>query len=264
MPVVQYDDSGMTTPKTAGTYSPAIWGHLGIENNPSRWAVFEDQFTGGLDIAATGSQGQWYAYIDTSDTITTSTGVKSGAAVITTAATDNNSPGLSSGVSGSMFTFQVGKALAFETRIAVSSIATMSIFVGLIEEACNANNGWMADTQTAMADVDYVGFVVLGDTAASTVNAAFNTSGGTDTNAKAAAHTLVANTYVNLGFRYAPSEDRVYFYVDGAKVASQTTVQIGTDEFPDGQELGVLLAIKNGSGAARTLTVDYVRAAVEI
>ena len=261
MPTVHYGDNAGNA-----CYSPAIWGHMPIEQDPSRWVVFEDHFTGGLDIAASGSQGKWYAYIDTSDTITTSATLKTGAAIITTAATDNNSPTLAGGITGALFTPQAMLPLAFEARIAVSSIATMSIFVGIAQQGLAVNNGLIADTQTAanIADVDYIGFWVLGDTAASTVNAAYHTESGTAVNVKAAAHTLVANSYVNLGFFYNPYWDRFYFYVDGVKVAGQTTMRIGTTGVPDGEEMTPYLMLKNGSGAARTLTCDFIRVAQAI
>jgi len=259
MPVVRYGDYA-----DGADYSPRIWGHLGVENNPDRWNEIKDHFAAGLDLAASGSQGKWYGFIDTSDTIKTEEAQKNGAVVIATHATDNNGPCIAGSVTGANFAFQSGLPLAFEARWEVDSIATVSYFVGLAEEARAVDNGLFPDTQTAVADIDYVAFSVLGDTAASTVNFGYTTSGSTDVVAKAAAHTLVAGTYVKTGFRYDPYWDKIIAYVNGVPVAGQTTVRRGTTTFPDGEEMTVYAGLKNGSGAAREMTVCFMRCACAI
>lgn len=268
MPVVRYDDSGMTTPHTDATYSPAIWGHLGIENNRDKWLVIEDHFGGAHELAASGVTGQWYVYLDGSNTVTTATDVKSGAIVLTTDGTDNDGPVLtSSGTSGAPFAFQRGRAFAFETRVKNLQVTNKySLFVGVAEQNLAVNNGLLDDDATAVEDVDYVGFFAVGETSLTALNASYNTASGSTSpvEAKAAAHTVVADEFFKAGFRYDPSEDRLYYYINGVEVAGQTTVRIGSTDFPDGEEMAPYVCIKEGSANAEVLSCCFIRCAVEI
>lgn len=64
------------------------------------------------------------------------------------------------------------------------------------------------------------------------------------------------DTYVELAF-YWDGVSRVYFYVDGAKVATHTT------NIPDDENLAVTIHHQNGEAVAQTTTIDYIYVAME-
>ena len=47
-------------------------------------------------------------------------------------------------------------------------------------------------------------------------------------------HTMVADTWVKLGFRYFSNPKKLCYYVDGAVVATVLVEDLDADAFPDG------------------------------
>jgi len=75
--------------------------------------------------------------------------------------------------------------------------------------------------------------------------------------------TLSDDTFVDVAFHYDPKGNNgsgsFRIFVDDAIVAEQTTLT----NVPDNEELTVSFGIQNGAAAAKTMTLDFVMAAVE-
>lgn len=81
---------------------------------------------------------------------------------------------------------------------------------------------------------------------------------GTD---EAAIHTMVDDTYVKVEFYYdgrTDSNAAIQVFVDGVRVAG-----VALTNAPDDELLTVSFGIQNGEAAAKTMTLDYVRAVQE-
>lgn len=185
----------------------------------------------------------------------------SGVVRLTTGATDNNEANFSldgSGEAGWVIIDDGDGDVFFESRIRVSTVTNNqgAIFVGLMEESSVGANLQTDDTG-ALADKDYVGFRTLqADT--NGLDAVYRTSGGSgeqvDTNE---AQVLVADTWYKVGFRYDDTDKKLYYYVDGVIVDS-AGVAFDASDFPNGEELLPVFAIKTGEGTTSQLDVDWV------
>jgi len=164
--------------------------------------------------------------------------------------------------------------LVFETRISVSAItaAKWSWGVGLGEVSMGATDGLFVDTTGALADKNFLGFVHLQAEGAA-VDGAYKADGqtyqdgATKTKLNALA-TMVADTYVKLGFRYRAVPKMVEWYVNGvlagtgAAPARLTSSEIDAATFPDDVLLAPIIGIKDIAGnAALNLKVDWIAGA---
>jgi hypothetical protein len=74
---------------------------------------------------------------------------------------------------------------------------------------------------------------------------------------------LSDDTFVDLAFHYDPKGNSgsgsFRIFVDNSIVAEQTTLT----NVPDNEELTVSFGIQNGAAAAKTMTLDFIMAAVE-
>lgn len=167
-----------------------------------------------------------------------------------------------------------GNDLAFECRLSVSAItaAKWSWAVGLGEVSMGVTDGLFVDTTGALADKNFLGFVHLQAEGAA-VDASYKANGqtfqdgATKTKLNALA-TMVANTYVKLGFRYKAVPKTVEFFVDGvlagtsAAPARLTAAEIDAATFPDDVLLAPIIGIKDIAGnAALNLKVDWIACA---
>ena len=75
--------------------------------------------------------------------------------------------------------------------------------------------------------------------------------------------TLADDTFITVAFAYDPNGNSgsgsVSVFIDDSKVAEQSTLT----NVPDDEELTVSFGIQNGAAAAKTMTLDYIIAAVE-
>jgi len=167
----------------------------------------------------------------------------------TTPAVDQNGPGVISLTGGNsdnddcvlqaggatMMPFNVvystAKDLCFECRMKYSSIADgdTDFFIGLFGTAGAANDGWIADNSGAYANNDMLGFSRTAGTGTSGIVLVYDRVGGT-TGTKSSVHTLVADTYVKLGFRWDSIRKVLDIYADG--VLKQTVAKSATGATP--------------------------------
>lgn len=246
-------------------FSGAIWADLPqeIKFDPTVGVYARDTFTNfgrGYPVANNvghyiGSYGGAYkSYEDTGDVIS-QLPTAIGRLSIAVASTNNNESWLQScggtGVLGKITSAAITK-MWFEARVATSQILTQNFFVGLSEEGLAA-----ADTITdagAMASKDFIGFRALED-APSKIDIVYRKAGQAEQEVLAEAHTLVADTFVNLGFVVDPGpgvsgSQRIKFFVNGTQQGSYVTdTQIAATTFPSGEEMAFLIGGKNANAA---------------
>lgn len=166
------------------------------------------------------------------------------------------------------------KKLWFEARIRPSSITDVAMFVGLSEEGLAAADT-LANNTGALASKDFVGF--HSDTAGPTaLDCVYREESQDAVVTKATAQTIEAAAWYKLGLHY----DRrfLHWYIDGVEEALTSTVTgVTTDRitgvyaqeisaatnFPDAEELAVLIGCHDGEGAAKQVEMDWIRVAAE-
>jgi hypothetical protein len=251
--------------------SPALWGRIPlskmVDPNSGKF-VFDDFLTFGGTVAtnvgtyASGG-GAYLSYEDTGGSIAQLATSVLGEVKLTTDTTDNDEvwmqPGGAASVLGAISNTAGNDCLLiFEARVKLSQITSGNAFVGLSEEALAA-----ADTITdadALADKDLIGFAQL----AADLDAfqfVYRKAGQSVVQVEDVAHTIVADTYVKLGFVYdplAPAAKRITIYVNGTDIGVYVTAtNIAAATFPNAEELNALFGVKNGAAAAKALTVDW-------
>tara|TARA_B100001123_G_scaffold448255_1_gene608530 strand:- start:2215 stop:3138 length:924 start_codon:yes stop_codon:yes gene_type:complete len=174
------------------------------------------------------------------------------------------------GGSGNMLKIDASGAgrIAFECRIKKASVAdnACAFFVGLAEEGLAAANA-LLDGSGELADKDFVGFRVKHD-AGEEIDFAWEKEGQT-IQEHANIHTMVADTYVKLGFLYDPGnhpdDKKIKLFVDNGEEESVyvTQTQLDASTFPDDEELSLLLATKVGAAAESKLQMDWWALGVE-
>lgn len=150
----------------------------------------------------------------------------------------------------------------FETRLKCSTITTTegAFFAGLMEVGRLITLGTIATGGGAVAAVDHVGFLKATVTAPSKIQT--SVGDGTSTIINAAAGTLVAATYVKLGFYWNGPGNVGTFYVNG--VNDSTTISTTTTGFPLSENLAFYLGFLAGAaGTSQSITVDWAKVAFD-
>lgn len=280
---LQYAKDRLTEDTSPGP-SPQIWsGAPVLESigNPGVGIYHHDDFVNCDALAGAGtdqsgvwvSNGAYFAFIDGSTGATKgfvrgATNVFGGAVEIAAEITDNlaavltqsdntGNAWLISDTSGS------DHKMWFESRIKVSSIANSQagFFLGLTQEGLGSTTGVITDAG-AIADIDCLGFHRLeGD--GDMLDIVYGKNGGTQTTVLADAVTLVADTFIKVGWIYDPlasSDKRIRFFYNGKEITTYvTSTNIASANFPDGEELVFTAAVKQASTTAHTLTIDWIR-----
>ncbi len=136
----------------------------------------------------------------------------------------------------------VGKRLWWEMRLKISDATQSDLFVGLAT----------TDTTLIAGTTDSVSFRKAdGSTALS-----FVTEDNTTETTTSSVHTVVADTYMKLGF-YWDGISRVRAFVNRNLVATHTT------NIEQTNKMTVSLALQNGEAVAKTMTIDYIYVAQE-
>lgn len=253
---------------SSGLWLP-VWKQMG--DDPSRVAFYFDDFRNFSKHISSQNTQQYASYIDTGVTIQQSavmdpTNGDCGVIEIAGNDADNDEGSITTG--GNTGTLAVITAsspcgVVFEARVKKAAITANSsaFFIGLAEEGLAAADTLINDTG-ALADKDFVGFQLLHDSGAG-VDAVWRKAGGAVTNPTSGTDiaTMVADTYVKLGFIYQPwavAEKRLSFYVNGVEAGvfgTQANLEAAT--FPSGEELAMLFATKVGSAVESKLQMDW-------
>ena len=164
-----------------------------------------------------------------------------GALLITNDDADNDLDFLQ--LKGESFKLSSSKKAYFSARFKVNDATESDFVMGL----------QITDT-TPLATTDGVFFIKDdGDTNLDFIVEKDSTS--TDTTA---IHTMEDDTFVTVTWFIDPDASKVFYSVNNA-----APVSVVNTNLPDDEELTVSFGIQNGAAAAKTMTIDYVVAAVE-
>lgn len=146
------------------------------------------------------------------------------------------------------FLLSKAKRSWFRTRLKISAVADTEIFAGLA---------------VATDDDPFAGGLALGmgfhvPDAATSVCAFHMKDTGTAYAKTTGLHTFVADTFVELGWYY-DGRGKLTLYVNDVP----TFVVPDITEYPDSEEVALVLGVKAGTTSARTLTCDFILAATE-
>ena len=139
---------------------------------------------------------------------------------------------------GEAYKLAAGKPLWFEAKIKISDATESDLIVGLC----------ITDTTAIAAVTDGVYFLKDDDDTNIDYHCEKNS---TDTSGDTSVD-IVAATYNRYGIHF-DGAGTVSYWLDGVQVASSTT------NIPDDEELCITFGLMNGTGAAKTLSIDYIR-----
>ena len=250
--------------------SPNIWANLPIteiQAGRTDGTYFFDDFLKVHTGVTTEMNGDYYVFSEGAGTVL-GTAIKGGEMALFATA-DNEEVGVSLGELTSApwvisDTAADARLLCFECRIKRSVItdAKGGFFVGLTDEAANANE-FMTDSGTDFGDDDIIGFWgdETDDSVGSHVHFIYQIAGQAFVTKIDTVATMVADTYMKLGFKYdpnAPAAKRIKIYADSVEQSTYVTAaNIATATFPDAEELTLHSAIKNAHADDFTLTKDW-------
>jgi hypothetical protein len=255
---------------TTRTRSRKLWQQCPVSQligNELDGYYFFDDFLNCPTMSPASNLGLYASYIDTGDTIKGMAAERTGVVELLTAATDNNETWITTGGNTAPMTGisdVAGNAYNvpfwFEARLKVQNVANSqkNIYVGLASIARAA-----ADTITdggVLGDFGFIGFNQA-EAAGATVNAMYQKIGQALTVNQAAIATLVADTYVKLGFRYdpnAPPAKRITWFLNNAEQSTYvTSTQAQAATFPGAVVMAMLLGVKNGAAAVHRVQMDW-------
>lgn len=213
--------------------------------DPSRFHVFFDDFDDYVAANWTVTETQAGATQALADG-------DGGTILLTNSAADNDLVSLQK--VGESFRWETGQPIFGKTRFKASDATDSDIAIGLI----------ITDTSPiASAPSDAIYFLKADDAATIDFKVGKNSTYST----KSALATLVADTFITLGF-FCDGKARVeggltYYDFDifagtGQNPDKVATLAVLSTNMPDDEDLTVTFAIQNGAAAAKTLTVDYV------
>ena len=217
------------------------------------------------------SSGSYYSYQDTGVTIQGKAGnpdVANELGVLEFAAldTDRDFGGIQGGYGHQIaipHTLTNAGVVAFECRLRKTTVTdnALGFFVGLAEGPVGAAH-LTVDSGVIKASISAVGFSNLMDDGdkADIIHQDTGTAGPVTVLANAA--TLVANTYIKLGFLFDPNattDKRIKWFVDGVELATYTTgTQIAAATFPGGEGMAAMvMAATGGESMTDTLSLDW-------
>jgi len=258
--------------------SPRIFGNLPIKNFSVGLGgrYFFDDFLNHPAHVSAQTIGNYATYIDTGVTLKQSATEATGALVIAGNDADNDEGSITTGGNeGGMVAIDATGSgrIAFEARLKIDTVADddLAFFIGLAEEGLAAQNT-LLDNSGELADKDFVGFRskhVNSGTAGQNaeLDFAWEKSGQT-IQEHANIHTIVADTYMKVGFLYDPinhpADKQIKLFIDGVEESVYVTqTQMEAATFPDDEELALLFAVKSGDADEVAATLDWWALAVE-
>lgn len=150
--------------------------------------------------------------------------------------------------------FKLTGDLCFECRLSWAEItaAKWAWFIGLAQAgACVTDKTFVDSTGVFATDYDFIGFQHLYAEGAA-VDAMYAVDGnnvdGADNTDLDSVHTLVAGTFVKLGFRYQHYPRRLTYFVNGVEVASLSAATCDLATFPDDNFMTPTYVIKDVAG----------------
>lgn len=264
--IVKYQGAGASERGLSGALWSRVPSHA-LDPRSAKFIYEEFDGFGGLVAANVGGYASplgWYkSYEDTGGAIAPLATSVNGVIEIATDGTDNDEIWLQHGSATSVFG-KIDTAAGsnfmqiFECRINVDQIASGNVFVGMGEEGLAA-----ADTITdagALASKDLIGFQSL-EATPTVLDFVYRKAGQAAQVVKTGAHTLVADTFVKVGWVYdpkAPNANKVRAFVNGVELTSYiTATNLAAATFPLAEEMSPLFGVKNSTTTAKKLRVDW-------
>ena len=174
------------------------------------------------------------------------TSVAGGALLVTNDDADNDADFFN--LKGESFKYVSTKRMFFKARFKVSDATQSDVVIGL------------QITDTTPLDVTDGIFFQKDD---GDTNIDFHIEKDNSATSNTAIGTLADDTFISVAFAYDPNGNAgsgsFSIFMDDVKVGEQTTLT----NVPDDEELTVSFGIQNGAAAAKTLTLDFIIAAVE-
>jgi len=169
-----------------------------------------------------------------------------GALLVTNAAGDNDLDFFC--LKGESFKFDSTKRMFFKARLKVNDATQSDVVMGLTitdTSPLDTTDGIFFQKDDGDTKIDF--------------HIEKNNAASTDLEVG----TLVDDTFIDLAFAYAPSGNKgagsFGVFIDDAQVNTQNTLT----NVPDDEDLTVTFGIQNGAAAAKTMTIDFIIAAVE-
>ena len=248
--------------------SPIIWANLprDIQDPNVGYELFDDFKVFGVKTLPTtvGHASSGYDGFGSASNTIADAGVRGGAITLAPTVTDNLSMALSTVTKPFQITSNAssaGKPLWFEARIKCSTVGNTesNFFVGLAGTSVLAVAVPLA-IAGAVADINAVGFHRK-EADGNIADFVYKANGVTAVEQIADSATLVADTFIKLGF-YFDGETTLTTFVDGVANATTKTIPnaTGTD-FPSDVTLGPIIAQMNAAGSPGSLTIDWWRVA---
>lgn len=160
-------------------------------------------------------------------------------------------------------TASVARKLWFECRLKKASVTdnALAFFVGLCQVPL-ATNMLVDNTGAMVASKSYLGFRVLQDNGEE-LDIIYGDSAGSVQEWAAAITSMVADTYIKLGFKYDPDHPtrKIRFWLDGVEYKTDyiDAADIAAATFPDGDVLAPTLLTKVGTAAESKLYMPWWR-----
>lgn len=234
-----------------------------IRNDPGKGFMIGDNFVDfGLSPDITtivSANGRYLLFGDAGATITPDAAL--GGGIVLTEATNNEAVSITT----KQTPFQIivtGGSVWFEARIKTNTITgdKQAWFLGLMDATPQTSAVPLTATGT-LADINLVGFHhPEGNTSA--IDTSYKADGVTAVEVNSDIGTLVAGTYVKLGFRFDTYSNQLTFYINGSAQAVRKTIPsaAGTD-FPNDVLLAPVLGQVLAAAASYTLTMDWWKCA---
>lgn len=274
MRAVGYKPSALTA-DTSRKWSKNIWAGIPwdqIACGEREGHAFFDDFSNMPNLSADADLHKYAAFVSTGNTISQSATDEHGAVAVVTDGTDEDESWIQTGGNTGAFLEIIKEAtgvphtIAFEARVKKSLITSGCLFIGLGAEGMAADNS-MVDTTGAMADNNWIGFHVL-EAAPATMTFSYKNSGQTVQNLMASYATLVADTYIKVGFLYDykhKSSQKIKVFKNGVVQSTYVTkALLEAATFPFDEEMCPLFGVKNTTAVAISGTMDWWRAALVV
>ena len=158
------------------------------------------------------------------------------------------------------------KKFWFEVRFKVNTITDtdLSFFVGLHQPGLLADGVPLGAAPTAPADNDYLGFFVA-EADGNDLTIIYNEAAAGTAQSDTGEITLVADTFVRVGFRLDVNEDKIRVYANGVDQGDDAAIDISSVNFPSNTNMTPMIVLTSGAAGADgdKITVDWVRVAQE-
>lgn len=247
------------TADTSRYPSPGIWSALDAlsEREGRTVGVWDDFATFPVTWGTT--EGNWSRYKTFgSSGAAGADGDTVGGVLKMTEATDDE--GMTLATTGLPFQIiNTGGMLGFEARIACSTInnAAGGMFVGLADQITYSVGEPITTGGVILTTGNYVGWYRV-EADGDQLDAIAQEDSETLVTVKADAHTLVADTYVKVGFLFEPVKKLVTYFVNGVPLSATKAVSdTAGSAFPNDVRLGMVFGFTSGATTPSVWSMDW-------